>query len=280
MRTAILLLVLSLLTAACTNPPAVTPTYPSGTASIADLPTAPGGDAIEVLSVLDGDSLKARVDGAVEEIRMLGINAPERFECWSGEAREAASDLLESGLVTVVTAGRDRFGRLLGYLSAGDVFVNAALVAAGHAMTIDNDHAFLDEFRSLEDDAFEAYAGMWSATACGPDLGYDIRIDDVDGNPPGEDDDPRRGESALIANHGDRAADLEDWVLRDESSLHRYRFPAGTILGPGDGLRVFSICGVHEHCFGDADTVWSNGGDTAFLLDPSGNVVDRVRFVG
>ncbi|MCJ7725623.1 MAG: lamin tail domain-containing protein [Acidimicrobiia bacterium] len=278
MRTVPILLAFSLLAAACTDPPEARPTTPSDDVSGAILPAAPGGEPIEVIRVLDGDSLEARVGGAVEEIRMLGINTPERYECWSDEAREATSDLIEAGQVAVVTAGRDRFGRLLGYVSAGDVFVNAALVAAGHAMTISNDHAYMDEFRDLEDDAFDGYAGLWGPTACGPDLGFDLRIDEVDGNPSGEDDDPRSGESVLIANHGDVAADLEDWVLRDESSLHRYRVPAGATLGPGDDLRVFSICGVAEHCFGDEDTVWSNGGDTAFLLDPSGNVVDRVRF--
>jgi len=248
--------------------------------SAAALPPMPLGEPIDVTTVFDGDSFEAIVDGATEEIRMLGINAPERFECWSAEARQATSDLLASGPVTLVTAGRDRFGRLLGYVGAGDVFVNASLVASGHAMVITNDHSFLDEFSEAEQAAFEAWFGLWGPEACGPDLGTDIRIEEVDGNPPGQDDDPGSGESALISNHGDQTVDLEGWVLRDESSTHRYEFPPGTELAPGGDLRIFSICGVHPHCFGDRDTVWSNSGDTAMLLDTSGNVVDRVRYGG
>lgn len=279
MRRTIILLAAMVAAAACTSPSATTVPAGSGGGDAA-LPPAPGGEVIEVLTVFDGDSIEARVDGVDEEIRMLGINATERTECWSQEARTATADLLSSGTVSATTAGRDRFGRLLGYLSVDGVFVNASLVAQGHAMTISNDHSYADEFRALEDAAFAASLGMWGPTACGSATGADVRIDDVDGNPPGQDDDPRNGESALIANHGDATVDLTGWVLRDESSVHRYEFPAGTDLGPGDDLWVFSICGVHEHCFGEWETVWSNGGDTALLLDGSGNVVDRVRFVG
>jgi len=248
--------------------------------TVVPIPAMPDSVSIELVAVTDGDSLEAIVDGAPERIRLLGVNTPERSECWFEEARQATTDLLASGSMTLVAVGRDRFGRLVGYVGADGVFVNAALVASGDAMTIANDHPYLAEFRDAEQAAFEASIGLWAAGACGPDLGTGLRIDDVDGNPPGPDDDARRGESAAITNHGDTTIDLEGWVLRDESSTHRYRFPAGTELVPGDGLRVYSICGVHPHCFGEWDAVWSNGGDTALLLDPSGNVVSRNRFGG
>jgi micrococcal nuclease len=240
----------------------------------------PPGEPIELIAVLDGDSIEAEVEGNSEEIRLLGINTPERDECWSQEARQATRDLTETGSLTLVSAGRDRFGRLLGYVGADGLFVNASLVATGHATAITNDHAYLDEFRDAEQAAFELGLGLWGRSACGPDLGTRVLIDRVDGNPPGRDDDPRDGESATIVNDGGETVDLSGWVLRDESSTHRYEFPSGTTLRPGDAVDVFSICGVHEHCFGEWDTVWSNGGDTALLLDKSGNVVDRLRFGG
>lgn len=278
MRSAVPSILLVLLATACT-PTATTGTQASPDDAISAL-AMPDGETIELISVLDGDSIEARVDGDFEEIRFLGINTPERTECWSQEARAATRELLETGTLTLVSAGRDRFGRLLGYVGAGEVFVNAKLVAEGHATAITNDHTYLDEFRDAEEAAFAGGLGLWGATACGPDLATEVRIDWVDGNPPGQDDDPRDGESATIVNEGGQSVDLGGWILRDESSTHRYEFPSGTTLGPGDDLVVYSVCGVHEYCFGEFDTVWSNGGDTALLLDSSGNVVDRYRFGG
>ncbi len=274
--------VLALLAAACSGDPA-TPSAPSGTLPVVDIlpveAAMPGGEPIEMIAVLDGDSLEAEVNGAVEEIRLLGINTPERQECWSAEARAATAAMVEAGTVTLVSAGRDQYGRLLGYVGAGEVFVNARLVAEGHAMAIANDHTLIDEFLSIEQAAFEARSGMWAPDACGRPLGTGMRIDRVDGNPSGRDDDPATGESIRVHNDGETAVDLEGWTIRDESSTHRYRFPAGTRLDAGDTVTVYSVCGRHEYCFGP-DTVWSNDGDTALLMDPSGNVVDRVRFAG
>ena len=278
MRRLIPMLAASMIVAACTLPSTTTVTGRDLTATA--LPPMPAGEPIEVIAVFDGDSLEAIVDGAAEEIRLLGINAPESNECWAQEAKEAISDLLSTGSVTLVAADRDQFGRLLGYVGAGNTFTNASLVASGHATAIANDHAYLGAFRAAEEAAFEASIGLWGPTACGPDIGADLRIVEVDSDPPGQDDDPRSGESALITNRGDGTVNLEGWVLRDESSVHRYHFPAGTSLAPGAELRVFSICGVHEHCFGEQDTVWSNAGDTALLLDSSGNVIDRFRYGG
>jgi len=276
MRSSAPLIIVALLATACT-PTSRTPSQSAPGAAVVT-PAMPAGEPIELIAVLDGDSIKAEVEGSSEEIRLLGINTPERDECWSQEARQATKDLLETGSLTMVSAGRDRFGRLLGYVGTDGQFVNAALVAEGHATTITNDHAYLDEFRDAEQTAFEAGLGLWGASACGPDLGTRVQIDRVDGNPPGRDDDPRDGESATIVNEGSESVDLDEWVLRDESSTHRYEFPSGTTLGPGDDVEVFSICGVHEHCFGEWNTVWSNGRGTALLLDRSGNVVDRLRF--
>ena len=159
------------------------------------------------------------------------------------------------------------------------MFVNAQLVAEGHAMALANDHTFIDEFLSLEQAAVDEQAGMWASDACGHPLGTGMLIDRVDGDPSGRDDDPATGESIRIRNDGEAAVDLEGWTIRDESSVHRYHFPAGTMLHPGDTLTVYSVCGHHEHCFGPS-TVWSNDGDTALLMDPSGNIVDRARFAG
>jgi endonuclease YncB( thermonuclease family) len=291
-RIALLAALFSALASACspdaadpgpgTSAPAVTgapaASVPAGTA--APLPAGPEGEILEDAWALDGDSLRATLGGREVEIRLLGVNAPERDECRADDSRAALATLVGTAAVRFDDRGEDQFGRRLGYLTAGGVFVNAALLATGDALAIRSEHPFESEFLAVQEAATAAGIGLWAPDACGPALGADVRIDRVDGNPPGPDDDPASGETVTIRNHGDAPVDLGGWVLRDESSVHRYRFATGTELSPGSTITVHSTCGASEHCFGDGGAVWSNGGDTALLLDPSGNVVDRYPFDG
>ena len=78
-----------------------------------------------------------------------------------------------------------------------------------------------------------------------------------------------------ITNQGSSSTVLTGWVLKDESATHRYNFPSGFLLDAGADVRVLTGCGTDTTtslywCSGGA--VWNNSGDTAFLLDPSGNI--------
>ena len=281
-------LLLALLTAACaveeggqadTTPgPTATTTSTSATTG-----TAPGVEAT-LLQVFDGDTLLVSLGGAEEEVRLLGVNAPERDECFGDQARDALPALLGDGpLFVEAQRERDQFGRLLAYAYAGDGLLNLALVEAGFVLALQDDHPRLAEFLLADEQAFASGLGMWAADACGPPSGASISLLGIEANPPGPDEDDLNGEWVLLENQGEQAADLTGWVLRDESSEHRYRFPEGTLLEPGGQAAVFTGCGSD----GDGDLywcqggpVWSNGGDTALLLDPQGNVADRLRYAG
>jgi micrococcal nuclease len=74
---------------------------------------------------------------------------------------------------------------------------------------------------------------------------------------------------------------MQGWVLKDESSRHRFFFPDGFILEPQTTVRVRTGCGRDTDqplywCNGSA--VWNNAGDTAFLLDPSGNITSFYEY--
>ena len=75
--------------------------------------------------------------------------------------------------------------------------------------------------------------------------------------------------------------DLGGWTLQDESASHRLRFTAGTGVGTDGRLRIYSSCGAQRDgvmfwCR-KGSSVWNNAGDTAFLLDPNGNVASRLE---
>jgi micrococcal nuclease len=241
-----------------------------------------GGLEATVLQVYDGDSLLVSVEGTEEEVRLLGINAPERDECFADQARAALSGLLASGPLHLdIQEERDQYGRLLAYAHAGDTFLNLALVAGGFALALQDDDPQQAEVLRADERAFAAGLGMWGAAACGPPSSAPATLLDIAPNPPGPDEDDLNGEWVLLGNRGDRDADLTGGVLRDESSTNRYPFPDGTLLAPGEQVTVHTGCGRDRE--GDLywcqdGPVWNNGGDTALLLDPRGNVAGRLRY--
>lgn len=99
------------------------------------------GAAVPVGAVVpvDGDSLVGDVDGTNARIRVLGIDAPELGECGHDEAHHHLQTLLTDhpgNLQLVGDAGeteRDRYGRVLGYLHAGNVDLGLTMVRDGYA---------------------------------------------------------------------------------------------------------------------------------------------------
>jgi len=238
--------------------------------------------AISVESVLDGDSLRVIIDGREAEIRLLGINAPERGECWSNEARAALEDASTGGVLSVVGDEEDRYGRLLAYLLSGSANINRLLVLDGNAMAIAVRHDKLPDFLAAEEEAIGLERGLWNPAACGSTAGrFDVRIRTIEPDAPGRDDRNPNGEFVVLTNEGP-VADLTGWTLRDESSVHRYAFPSGFILATGETVTVRSGCGEDTRLdlyWCAAGPVWTNSGDTVLLLDDFGAVADRIRYL-
>lgn len=232
--------------------------------------------------MLDGDSLRVVLDGVSTEVRLLGINAPERDECWADAARDALHTMTDGALLTIVGSERDQFGRVLAYVYSVDVNLNLELVSAGHALVVASDHDLLPEFLAAEDDAVRLDRGLWAPDACGPALDHGVRIWVIEPDAPGRDDTNPNGEFVAITNEGDDI-DLTGWMLRDESSVHRYTFPDGFVLERGSIITVRSGCGTDQppDLYWCAETtVWTNSGDTVLLLEPSGAIADRERYFG
>lgn len=233
-----------------------------------------------VSQVLDGDSFRAQIEGTEHEVRLLGINTPERGECFDRPARDQARLLLAGQSVTLVSGDedRDQFDRLLRYVFLADgTHVNLRLVEAGAGLALSGEHPRLAEFKAAEVTAFANRQGRWAETACGPATTARISIVELLFDADGPDGDNPNGEWIVIQNQGSDPIALSGWTLRDESSQHRFTFEDST-LGPGTEIRIRSGCGEDTEddlYWCAADAVWSNGGDTAYLADPSGNVVAR-----
>lgn len=120
-----------------------------------------------VTSVTDGDTIRARVNGRSERIRLIGVNAPERRERGGREAHEFARTHLNRKTVWLEldTRERDRHGRLLAYVWLRDPagtgenqvrshMFNARLLLEGHAqvMTVPPNVKYADMFVAFQRD--------------------------------------------------------------------------------------------------------------------------------
>ncbi len=145
--------------------------------------TEPGQDrpdAVEanatVLDVTDGDTITADIGGRTETVRLIGIDTPETVDprkpvqCFGEAASARTKELLPVGTPVRIerdVEARDRYGRLLGYVSRSEdgLFVNLALVADGFAqiLSIPPNITHAEEFRAAESAARSSGAGLWSA---------------------------------------------------------------------------------------------------------------------
>ena len=264
--------------------PAGTPTVEPGSPA-STLPT-PDGEVVKVLTVTDGDSIAVDRSGVRTEVRLAGINAPESDECYGDPSRGVLSELIEGSDVVLVPVTdedeTDQFGRLLRDVFLGGTWMNEVLVRRGAALALQTGSPSEVALVAAENAAWADRVGMWDPEACGRFTPGVVAVD-VNYDPPGADGENAADEFALIQNEGDATVDISGWIVRDESSQHRYVFPAGTTLTPGDALRLRSGCGTDSanDVYWCADgAVWSNGGDTVLLQTPAGTVASRFKYGG
>ena len=244
-----------------------------------DLQTQPraGNVSAKLLAVEDGDTASFEIDGARTPVRLMGINAPDRGECRYDEATEGLTGLLEGGAISVEVRGIDQFERVLAYVWVDGEVVNLTLVEDGLAIatTPEADDQHGDDLLAAEEAAYEAGVGLWDGCDAAESAGLELVIDTDSHDPPGPDQEVLSEEVVTITNLGGADVDLLGWILRDESSAHRFPFPPGAGVPAGGVLVIASSDMAWDP---GESPVWSNAGDMALLLDAKGGVVSRARY--
>ena len=88
----------------------------------------------KVVGVIDGDSLRVMHEGQAEQIRLLGIDYPEKRRPFGTRAKKYTSELAFGQDVTVYGDKRDRYGRRLAEVLLPDGrSLNQELIKAGFA---------------------------------------------------------------------------------------------------------------------------------------------------
>jgi micrococcal nuclease len=248
-------------------------------------PVPPPDDAetFRVKEVVDGDTIVLEDD---TKVRYIGLNTPERDRPFYEEATEANRKLVENKEIRLEfdTVKVDQYGRTLAYVFArdstaspqGETFVNLELLRQGYAnvFTVPPNVKYEERFREAEQEAREAGRGLWATLETG------VKIAHIQANAPGNDAENPNGEWVEIVNEGSEAVNLEGYSLKD-AATHIYTFPAFT-LQPGATVQLYSGQGQDDASslyWGLAgEAVWNNDGDSAFLRDSEGNLVDDYSY--
>jgi micrococcal nuclease len=130
---------------------------------------------VDVVRVVDGDTIIVRLAGKNERVRLIGIDTPESVkpntpvQCFALEASARTKALLPVGSAVKLVRDvdlRDRYGRLLAYVyrASDNLFVNLSLAADGYASayTFPPNVAHAGEFVAAAGEARDAGRGRWS----------------------------------------------------------------------------------------------------------------------
>mgnify|MGYP001051139761 CR=1 FL=1 len=118
-------------------------------------------EGLQVLEVIDGDTVHASLEGVVYKIRLTEIDAPERDQPFGNESRVYLNTLLADGVFAAKLSGQDRYGRYLGKLYENGIDINRKMVAEGLAWVYD-DYVTDKSFYKNQETAMENGKGMWS----------------------------------------------------------------------------------------------------------------------
>jgi len=233
-----------------------------------------------VTYVIDGDTIEV---GREERVRYLGINTPESGRPYFTEATNENKKLVNEKEVKLEldVQTKDQYGRTLAYVWAGETMVNLELVCRGYAntYTLPPNVKYKDYFLEAERDAREHQRGLWAPSLI---TQAKIKIVNINADAPGNDNENKNGEWVEIKNQGENSVNMINWTLKDEAN-HIYTF-ADFTLTPDESLFIYSGCGsntqekLYWQCPEGEYAIWNNSGDTAFLRDASGNLVDSYKY--
>jgi endonuclease YncB( thermonuclease family) len=113
------------------------------------------------VSTIDGDSFKVKVQGAIMDVRMLGIDAPEIDQPFGKEARSILDELIRNQLLVLVFDDVDRYGRIVARAWVADVDINREMISRGAAW-FDSEYARDHALYLEEQHARDAKKGLWA----------------------------------------------------------------------------------------------------------------------
>ena len=117
---------------------------------------------LENIRVLDGDTIRAEAKGKEIKIRLVEIDAPEMNQPFGAQAKNFLNRLLYGKDVTLISQGKDRYGRTLGEIYANGESANALMIKSGFAWVYDR-YVKDSSLYKYQDQAKTENLGLWRA---------------------------------------------------------------------------------------------------------------------
>lgn len=142
----------------------------------ADGAVGQAGALVPVIGVSDGDTIRVRVDGVTERIRIIGIDTPELTsnECYAQQAASKMQSLVQSKTVRLAADptqdDRDRYGRLLRHVSLEDGRLVAEVMLEGgygREYTYAAAYEHQARYRAAQARAQASGLGLWGSGCAG-----------------------------------------------------------------------------------------------------------------
>lgn len=138
---------------------------------------------VQVLDVVDGDTIKVKVDGKSETVRFLLVDTPESVhpnkpvQPFSKEASKHTENMLSGSNVELELGigERDKYGRLLAYVYADGKSVQESLLEKGLARVayvFEPNTKYVDDYEKIQKQAQKEGIGIWSLENYSQEDGY------------------------------------------------------------------------------------------------------------
>lgn len=245
--------------------PTALPTLPP-TPSAID-PSVQGMDMVQVIGVVNGDTIEVIIESKPVALGYLGVHAPEVTDQGSpGETAASANAELLGGHWVFLEGdgGRDSSGRLLRHVWLPDGrLINEEIVRLGLARV---ETAGLDESRRERLLAAQAAAVADKAAL------IEVSSIRLDGTGKAQPD-----EHIEITNPGEQGLDMSGWRAEAGHVDQFFVFPTGFTLPPGETCRLYTnqvlddSCG--DHTCGHDKPILNNGGDCGQFYDALGLLI-------
>lgn len=174
--------------------------------------------------VFDGDSFAVVKEGESEEteVRLYGIDAPEKGQDYAKQSRELLIKLVRNKKVKVVVQGTDDYGRQIGKVYVGKTYVNLEMVKAGLAWYYEHHAENAKDLKKAQAKARKEKKGLWKDES--PINPRDWRRDHPSAHKQNADTTPTPAEIGSYTGTCTKVKDGEEFTLTtaDGKALHIY----------------------------------------------------------
>lgn len=115
-----------------------------------------------IISITDGDTLKANCNGETETIRLAEIDAPETRQAYGIQSKTSLSSLCLNKSAKITPQTKDRYGRTIAHIDCAGINANREQIKRGMAWAYDK-YALDPNLHIIQKIARTNNRGLWQS---------------------------------------------------------------------------------------------------------------------